>query len=272
MRCLLVADLHYALPQYDWLLKTAPNYDLVVLAGDALDLGSSVAYRAQIVVVRKYLQRIAALTRLLVCSGNHDLDDRDAAGEKTARWVTELHALGIAADGACVAIGDTLFSICAWWDGPVARDRLTAQLEADAERRAGMRWVWVHHAPPFSAATSWSGTRSLGDVQLAGLIAQHDPDLVLSGHIHQAPFRKGGCWTDQVNATWVFNAGHQFGAPPAHVAIDMTAREAVWLSAMDVQCVRLDVPLEQPIPSATTLPGWMVRPVKRPPARAPIRG
>ncbi len=58
MRCLFVADLHYALPQFDWLLKTAPCYDLTVLAGDALDLASIVDYRAQTLVVRKYLQRL----------------------------------------------------------------------------------------------------------------------------------------------------------------------------------------------------------------------
>src|SRR5437763_1293129 len=38
MRCLFVADLHYSLPQFDWLLKAAAGYDLVVLAGDALDI------------------------------------------------------------------------------------------------------------------------------------------------------------------------------------------------------------------------------------------
>ena len=34
MRCLFVADLHYSLPQFDWLLQSAAGYDLVVLAGD----------------------------------------------------------------------------------------------------------------------------------------------------------------------------------------------------------------------------------------------
>ena len=82
LRCLVVADLHYALPQFDWLLKAAPGYDIVVLAGDALDIGSSVDFRAQIVVVRKYLQRIAGVTQLVVCSGNHDLDTRDQAGRE----------------------------------------------------------------------------------------------------------------------------------------------------------------------------------------------
>jgi Icc-related predicted phosphoesterase len=68
MRCLFVADLHYSLRQFDWLLRSATGYDLVVLAGDALDVGSIVDYRAQTPVVRKYLQRIMRVTRLIVCS------------------------------------------------------------------------------------------------------------------------------------------------------------------------------------------------------------
>ena len=84
MRCLLVADLHYSLPKFDWLLKAASGFDLVVLAGDALDIGSTVDYRAQTIVVRKYLQRVSKITRLLVCSGNHDLDSQSERGEKVA--------------------------------------------------------------------------------------------------------------------------------------------------------------------------------------------
>jgi len=46
MRCLVVADLHYSLPQFDWLLTAAPQFDLVIFAGDALDVGSRVDFRA----------------------------------------------------------------------------------------------------------------------------------------------------------------------------------------------------------------------------------
>ncbi|MGY4449370.1 putative phosphodiesterase [Bradyrhizobium sp. i1.3.1] len=34
MRCLVVADLHYSLPQLDWLVSAAPQFDLVIFAGD----------------------------------------------------------------------------------------------------------------------------------------------------------------------------------------------------------------------------------------------
>ena len=61
MRCLVVADLHYSLPQFDWLLSAAPHFDLVIFAGDALDVGSLVDFRAQIVVVKKYLALLAGI-------------------------------------------------------------------------------------------------------------------------------------------------------------------------------------------------------------------
>lgn len=38
VRILLATDLHYALPQFDWLVEHSPSFDLVVLAGDHLDL------------------------------------------------------------------------------------------------------------------------------------------------------------------------------------------------------------------------------------------
>ena len=76
MRCLVVADLHYSLPQFDWLLSAAPHFDLVIFAGDALDVGSFVDFRAQIVVVRKYLTLLSGITRVILPAENErDLDD-----------------------------------------------------------------------------------------------------------------------------------------------------------------------------------------------------
>src|SRR4029079_7984350 len=87
MRCLVVADLHYSLPQFDWLLAAAPQFDLVIFARDALDIGAVGELRAQILVVKKYLSLLSGVTRVILCSGNHDLDDRSAEGEKIARWI-----------------------------------------------------------------------------------------------------------------------------------------------------------------------------------------
>src|SRR6516165_4977632 len=64
MRLLAVADLHYSLRQFGWVLECAPDFDVVVLAGDMLELSSLVDWRAQAVVMRKYFNRLREVTYL----------------------------------------------------------------------------------------------------------------------------------------------------------------------------------------------------------------
>ena len=90
MNILLVADLHYALKQFDWLLSVAEDHDAVVIAGDLLEVASVVPQAAQILVVTEYLRRLSEKTRVLVCSGNHDLDVEGPGGERFAGWVAGL--------------------------------------------------------------------------------------------------------------------------------------------------------------------------------------
>ena len=127
-------------------------------------------------------------------------------------------------------IGDTLVTICPWWDGPLGRAALERQLAADAARRPA-RWVWVYHWPPLGSPTCWTGRRHYGDADLGGWIAQHRPDIVLTGHVHEPPFKPDGSWADRIGDTWVFNAGRQIGPVPAHIEIDLGAGSA---------CVALD--------------------------------
>lgn len=256
MRCLIVADLHYSLAQYDWVVDVADYFDLVIIAGDHLDLASQVDWRAQTVVVRKYIDRIRAKARLITCSGNHDLDSRDGNGEKVARWIRDFRHRDVPADDESVTIGDTLFTICPWWDGPLTRERVGAQIAADALKPRA-RWVWVYHAPPDNSPTSWTGKRHFGDTALVEWIERYRPDIVFSGHVHQSPFANGGSWADRIGSTWVFNAGHSYGAPPAHIVVDTSADEAVWISPAGVQSVRLGEPLERPLPFLKALPEWL---------------
>ena len=60
MKALLVADLHYDLRKLDWVLAEAEDVDLLVIAGDLLDIGSRVPLDAQITVSLEYLVRCAA--------------------------------------------------------------------------------------------------------------------------------------------------------------------------------------------------------------------
>ena len=100
----------------------------------------------------------------------------------------------------------------------------------------------------------------VGDAELVEWIKQYEPDVVISGHIHQSPFVAEGSWIDRLGSTWVFNAGRQYGAPPAYIVIDTTLQEALWVSAMGAQSVRLNGPLERPIPALRALPDWFEPP------------
>ncbi len=257
MRCLVVADLHYSLPQYDWVVNVAEQYDLIIIAGDHLDLSSLVEGRAQTVVIRKYIELLRGKTQVITCSGNHDLDSRDPSGEKVAKWISEFRNSGVPADGESFVFEGTLFIICPWWDGPLTRDKIGAQLAADALKRTG-RWFWVHHAPSDKSPTSWTGSRHFGDAPLLEWITEYQPDMVFSGHVHQSPFVRNGSWVDRIGATWVFNVGQQFGAPPAHIVFDTDKEEAVWMSAAGIQSVRFDQPLERPLPRLAMPPDWFM--------------
>lgn len=256
MKCLLVADLHYALQQYDWVTDAVDDYDVVVIGGDLLDVSGFVDGRVQIVVILKYLRRLMARTQLVVCSGNHDLDARNEAGEKVARWMDKVRQLGIPTDGDSLMVGETLFTVCPWWDGPSTRQAVFDQLARDAAKPR-KSWIWVYHSPPDGSPTSWSRQRSFGDADLAEWIATFRPDIVLTGHIHNAPFDSGGSWADRIGPTWVFNAGRQIGPTPTHIAIHTEEREALWFSFAGNERVRLDVPLQRPFRTLTAPPAWL---------------
>ena len=257
MRCLVVADLHYSLPQFDWLLAAAPQFDLVIFAGDALNVGSIVDFRAQIVVVKKYLSLLSGITRVILCSGNHDLDERSTEGEKISRWISEVRELGIACDGDSLTIGDRLFTVCPWWDGPLVKQRLETQLE-EASGRRPRQWIWVHHAPPANSPTSWGGKRFFGDVELVHWIARYQPAMVISGHVHESPFITEGSWFDRLGDTWVFNTGLQPGRPPTFIVLDFDDGTAFWLAAEAAQSIDLKAPLKRPAAMIRTAPAWLI--------------
>lgn len=225
MRILLAADFHYTLPHFDWIARAAGDHDVVVLAGDLLDVVSSVPIEAQIAAVQATLRDLAGRTRLVVCSGNHDLNTRSPAGEKTSDWLAPLRDDGVTVDGDTLVTDDTVITSIGWWDGPVARAEVDAQL-AGVEV-GGRRWVWVYHSPP-EGPLSWTGSRHFGDPVIADWVARWRPAAVLSGHIHQAPFTDAGSWIDRLGSTWLFNAGKQIGPVPAHISLDLDAATACW--------------------------------------------
>jgi len=130
-------------------------------------------------VIEKYLYRLLQQTRVVVCSGNHDLDSRNAAGEAAAGWLYDAKAANLFLDGTSVELSGALLTICPWWDGAISR----AEVEAELALPAGMikrPWIWVYHAPPAGSAVCWNGRKSEGDEFLRESILRFGPDLVLT--------------------------------------------------------------------------------------------
>lgn len=256
MRCLLVSDLHYSLKQYDWVLNVASRFDLVVIAGDHLDIASTVDLQAQITVIITYLKRIGAKTKILVCSGNHDLDAHNPAEEKYAKWIGKARRFGIPTDTDSLQLEETRFTVCPWWDGPASCKAVAELLERDnvAPKK---NWIWVYHAPPDESPTSWGGKQYFGDGQLLQWIKQYSPQMVLTGHIHQSPFKQGGSWVDKIGETWVFNPGRQIGPIPTHIILDTLQEKALWLSLEGIEMVELNGALQRPLAGLEALPDWL---------------
>lgn len=238
MRILAVSDLHYRLPHYDWLLGAAGSVDAVAIVGDLADVVSPVPHDVQAVVVAEYLARLAERTTVLAASGNHDLDGPGAHGEQVAAWLRGLDHAGLHTDGASLDVADTRFTVCPWWDGPVTREEVAAQLASAAVDRPA-RWVWLYHAPPAGTPLCHDGRRTFPDQDLADWIAEHGPDVVLCGHIHQSPWADGGGWHARLGRTWVFNAGKQIGPVPAHITLDTEAMTADWYGVYESEVVSL---------------------------------
>ena len=257
MRSLFVSDLHYDLKQLDWVYEVAENLDLVIIGGDLLDISAPVDARAQILVVLKYLERLRGRTQVIVCSGNHDLDARGSDGEKYARWIGKAQAFGVHTDGRSAELDGTLFTVCPWWDGPKTREAVGRLLARD-QARAKKQWIWVYHSPPQDSPTSWVGKRHIGDVDLVAWIRELEPNLVLSGHIHQSPFVKNGSWVDRLGDTWVFNPGRQIGPSPTRILFDSDKATALWVSLAGAEIVKLDEPLRRPLAEPTDLPPWLM--------------
>jgi Icc-related predicted phosphoesterase len=223
MQCLVVGDLHFHSRQFAWISKQAKNYDALVLTGDLLDLTGHRPIYAQLQETAAYLRQWRRETHVLVASGNHDAVD----GAHRAAWLGAAGEAGCFVDGDTVVFEAATFTLCPWRDDALAEPAL-AQLTRSAPAPSDRPWIWVHHEPPAGAAVSWSGRTHRGSPALAQLIRRRGPHMVLSGHIHDAPFVEGGAWIDRMEGTWLVNQGRQLGDVPAHVVLDFTRDEARW--------------------------------------------
>ena len=201
MTILHVTDLHFHQPWYTWLATAAPPHDLLVIAGDLLDLNHPASHQRQTDWVAEWVR--AYDRPLSLCSGNHDLVWDSAHNVWwPARWLQSL-------------AGPTT-----WVDGDAAEWRgvTLSHHGATGTTRAQPADIWVTHVPPLGPGVGWHHDgRAGGDPALLYSVRTYAPRLVLSGHVHR-PLH----WCDRFDGTLYFNPGMERAAKfPNYILIDL---------------------------------------------------
>jgi hypothetical protein len=232
MRLLLTADLRYRLPWFKWLEAQASRYDAVAISGDFLDVFYKEPLKRQVQRTTRWLHSLAAKTKVILCSGNHDTIDTpiEPPACPTPAWMAGLDS-GLAIDGKTTVVRDQVIvtSLSFIATGAQKHSILVAALHIrDAKR---LPWIILHHHPP-------SFHEGIGQEELiAGrLLREFSPTFWVSGRLYgQEPFLRKRGWIQRMGDSIVLNtpqlgAGQNLlDAPfPNHIVLDLESRQLTW--------------------------------------------
>jgi len=216
MKILLVADLHADHEWFDWVANQAPQFDVIVIAGDLQNAFSNTSLQDQARAIGDWLVAIDCST--IVCSGNHDywIGYKRESVELYAKgaWLKHLRhkgrVIGVDGDTFHFPVADSgervKFTVNGWLDVP--------KLEADTD-------ILVTHAPPMGCACATGAEgNDVGDPELWQGPDQPLPKLILSGHVHR-PVQYSSWWPPVSPKTLVLVPGCDDHSPvPNHWIID----------------------------------------------------
>src|SRR5262245_65286241 len=92
MKMLITAYLHFRQHWFRWLIEQCASYDLICIAGDQLDMFSGEPRIGQAREVRRWIHELAKVTRVAICSGNHDNAGRQISADRAPvyEWLVAL--------------------------------------------------------------------------------------------------------------------------------------------------------------------------------------
>jgi len=194
MRIVSFGDIHMALRTIERLAPELAAADLVILSGDLTNFGGCDDARAVLDATRRHAREVLA-----VC-GNLDfrevidfLDDEGVSLHGEARRIGDLGIFGCGGSNVTPFRTPTELS-----DVEIAAllDRGHARV-ADAPRR-----LMICHTPPANTTTDriLSGEH-VGSPAVRTFIETHQPDVCVTGHIHES------AGVDRIGRTTVLNAG-----------------------------------------------------------------
>jgi Icc-related predicted phosphoesterase len=279
MRILAVSDIHYNLEWLKWIADQAPLYDVIVIAGDALDLKkqeNEASFYEQVYHFHGWAKRLthslSPYQYLAFASGNNDKlkkterNDEDYCllktfdekvrelVEKSHRWV-ELFSNNpqmvsdrqtknvILKNGQEISL--TTFPFVESFILADGQGHENFMIEG-GYLNLKKPWIVVHHEPPAGTPLNEHLVRhevdTLGSICIREFIEDCQPTFSFHGHVHSAPVLNVGSFHAKVGKTHCFNPGQILGGPyPAHIIVDTEKETATWNAPNHVsKQVRLD--------------------------------
>jgi uncharacterized protein len=194
MRIVSFGDIHMSLPTIERLQPELKKADLVVLSGDLTNFGGCEEAEQVVAATQRYARSVLAV------SGNLDkpevIDFLRRSGiclHADGRRIGELGIFG------CGGSNLTPFHT----PTELSEEELGAALEGGYAQIAGAPHVlMVCHTPPANTATDRVASgQHVGSPQVRAFIEEHQPEVCITGHIHESP------GIDHIGRTTVVNAG-----------------------------------------------------------------
>ena len=255
MKILLLADLH---GQWnEWLAAQASATEIIVVAGDILDLEEAGGTLNQILRFDRCISAIRATgTNIVFTSGNHDMFTTGNAAITPSQRLSEIlahenwwDAMSAPAAGCGAVVTPGQASVISGAAGEkIVVSAHPYQVEPNSGidspiwraaarlRRANQcAWLALHHVPPSGSAVGECQRRK--DDELRDHIEHWRPNCLASGHLHDRPFEKSGSWHDRLaESIHCFNPGARPQAPvPNHIVIDSTDGSAAFRGNHGIQ-------------------------------------
>jgi Calcineurin-like phosphoesterase len=231
MKLLITADLHFCLHWFRWLIEQAPDFDLICIAGDLLDMFKSETRTEQARQITRLIRELADIVPVAVCSGNHDNAGRLASHDRASvyEWFIDLGTQRrIITDGSTRKLEDVIVTTvpyhCSRQEKSIWLDR-----GSTIHKQTGIPWIVLHHVPPKNG----SGV-SGEELEASELLAAYRPDYFVSGHDHMFPYASGQSWNQKLGASRLLVPGQLLRAPfPNYIKLETDSGELSWHTASD---------------------------------------
>jgi hypothetical protein len=204
----------------------------VCIAGDFLDIFHTEPRINQAQKASAFLNELAKVTRVAVCSGNHDDTGRLITADRAPvyEWFGRLADNSkIITDGVTRLVENLVVTAIPYHSSRPEKSIWLDRWRSIRAQRGG-QWLVLHHVPP-SAGPNVSGQER----EAAEILTTYEPDYFLSGHFHQFPFLDGNGAIKRIVRTTLLVPGQLLSAShPSTITFNTETGEALWHTASRV--------------------------------------